>query len=500
MSSLAFTPDAAAFAEGFAARTGQIVSTTLIADLETPVSAMLKLQRKGEPCFLLESVQGGEARGRYSIIGLLPDMIWRCRGTQAEINHKGSLADKDFTPVKEDSLTSLKTLVRDCRIAFPEHLPPMAAGLIGYMGYDMVKLMETLPDKNPDSINIPDACFMRPRLMLVFDSVKGVLHICAPLWKEHGYASAKEAHEKLTTLIASVASRLKKPLPASAASGRPHRLRLPRTPRARNIMQWSSARRNTLPPATYFRSCRRSVSRRRSPCRRLRYTVRCATPTRRRFYSSSISAAACWWDRAPRSSCGCATSEVTIRPLAGTRKRGATAAEDEALAKDLLADPKEIAEHLMLLDLGRNDIGRIAKVGTVKVTERMVVERYSHVMHIVSNVEGTLDKRYDAIDALFAGFPAGTVSGAPKIRAMEIIDEIEKERRSFYAGCVGYFSAGGSMDTCITLRTGLVKDGMLYLQAGGGVVSDSDPEGEYQESNNKARALMRAAEDAGKFV
>jgi anthranilate synthase component 1 len=191
---------------------------------------------------------------------------------------------------------------------------------------------------------------------------------------------------------------------------------------------------------------------------------------------------------------------VTIRPLAGTRKRGASRTEDEALAQDLLSDPKEIAEHLMLLDLGRNDIGRIAKTGTVKVTEQMVIERYSHVMHIVSNVEGTLDPRFDAIDALIAGFPAGTVSGAPKIRAMEIIDALEKERRSFYAGCVGYFSANGSMDTCITLRTGLVKDGTLYIQAGGGVVADSDPEAEYQESCNKARALMNAAEDAERFV
>jgi anthranilate synthase component 1 len=192
--------------------------------------------------------------------------------------------------------------------------------------------------------------------------------------------------------------------------------------------------------------------------------------------------------------------DVTIRPLAGTRPRGADKAGDDALAKDLLSDPKEIAEHLMLLDLGRNDVGRVAKIGTVKVTERMVIERYSHVMHIVSNVEGKLDPKYDSIDALFAGFPAGTVSGAPKIRAMEIIDELEKERRSFYAGCVGYFSGGGSMDTCITLRTGLVKDGVLYVQAGGGVVADSDPEAEYQESYNKARALMRAAEEAGKFV
>ncbi len=192
--------------------------------------------------------------------------------------------------------------------------------------------------------------------------------------------------------------------------------------------------------------------------------------------------------------------KVTVRPLAGTRRRGVDKAEDEALARDLLGDPKELAEHLMLLDLGRNDVGRVAQIGTVRVTEKMVVEYYSHVMHIVSNVEGTIRPDCDALDALMAGFPAGTVSGAPKVRAMEIIDELEPERRGFYAGAVGYFSADGAMDSCIALRTGLVKDGKLYLQAGGGVVADSDPEAEYQESCNKARALVRAAEEAVRFA
>ncbi|MCW5731987.1 MAG: chorismate-binding protein, partial [Alphaproteobacteria bacterium] len=191
---------------------------------------------------------------------------------------------------------------------------------------------------------------------------------------------------------------------------------------------------------------------------------------------------------------------VTVRPIAGTRRRGQTPAEDEALAKDLLSDPKELAEHLMLLDLGRNDVGRVAKIGTVRVTEREVIERYSHVMHIVSNVEGEIEPGHDAIDALFAGFPAGTVSGAPKVRAMEIIEELEKERRGIYAGGVGYFSANGSMDTCIALRTALVKDGTMYVQAGGGVVADSDPEAEFQETVNKAKALVRAAEEAVRFA
>jgi anthranilate synthase component 1 len=191
---------------------------------------------------------------------------------------------------------------------------------------------------------------------------------------------------------------------------------------------------------------------------------------------------------------------VTVRPIAGTRPRGANATEDQALADDLLSDPKELAEHLMLLDLGRNDVGRVAKIGTVKVTERNIIERYSHVMHIVSNVEGEIDPQYDAIDALVGGFPAGTVSGAPKVRAMEIIDELEHDRRGIYAGAVGYLSANGSMDTCIALRTAVLKDGVMYVQAGGGVVADSDPEAEYQESCNKARALIRAAQEAVRFA
>jgi anthranilate synthase component 1 len=496
-----FCPLPADFKAAFATRIPQVVSATLIADLETPVSAMLKLQEEGEPCFLLESVQEGETRGRYSIIGLMPDLIWRCRGDTAEINRRGTTRDADFEPVAGGSLASLKALVRDSRIALADALPPMAAGLIGYMGYDTVRLMERLPDANPDAIGIPDACFMRPRLMLVFDSVKGVLHICAPLWKDHGFKDAKSAYGALTGLIASVAKQLQKPLPSplpnpyspiplsfASNTSREEFHRMVDLAKeyiaAGDIFQVVPSQRFrapfALPPFAFYRSLRHM------------------NPSPFLFYLNFGDAALI--GSSPEILVRLRDDTVTIRPLAGTRQRGATKQEDEALAKELLGDPKEIAEHLMLLDLGRNDVGRVARVGTVKVTERMVVERYSHVMHIVSNVEGALDPRYDAIDALIAGFPAGTVSGAPKIRAMEIIDGLEKERRSFYAGCVGYFSANGSMDTCITLRTGLIKDGALYVQAGGGVVADSNPEAEYQESFNKARALMRAAEEAGRFV
>ncbi len=483
----------------FGKDTPQLLSATLLADLETPVSAMLKLLHEGEPSFLLESVQGGETRGRYSIIGLLPDLIWRCKGPKAEINRKGTLLDADFLPIEEGSLASLKALVRDCRMQIPATLPPMAAGLIGYMGYDMVKLMEKLPDENPDSIGIPDVCFMRPRVMVIFDSVKGIIHITAPLWKDQGFRDAKAAYDAASGLIVTIADQLARPLaqskpvaPTSLAfvsntTKQQYHAMVKRAKEyivAGDIFQVVPSQRFsapfTLPHFALYRSLRHL-----NPSPFLFYL---------NFGPYSLVGSS------PEILVRLRDGTVTVRPIAGTRARGATPAEDEALANDLLTDPKEIAEHLMLLDLGRNDVGRIAETGSVKVTERMVIEKYSHVMHIVSNVEGRLDRKYDAIDALIAGFPAGTVSGAPKIRAMEIIDELEKERRSFYAGCVGYFSAGGSMDTCITLRTGLIKDGTLYVQAGGGVVADSDAEAEYQESCNKAKALMRAAEQAAKFA
>ena len=496
---IALSPAFSDFAKTFGEWVPQFLSATLTADLETPVSALLKLQTPGEPCFLLESVEGGEVRGRYSIIGILPDLIWRCCGNKAEINRKGTLKDDGFEAISEPSLASLKALVRDCRIDIPSHLPPMAGGLIGYMGYDMVKLMEKLPAENSDSIDIPDSCFMRPRIMVIFDSVKGVLHIVTPYWKQHGFKDAKAAYDAGSELIASVAKRLHTQLPAGAKKT-PALYQFDSNTTREEYHAMVARAKEYIAAGDIFQvvPSQRFSAKFALPHFALYRSLRHTNPSPFLFFLNFGNYSLV--GSSPEILVRLRESKVTIRPIAGTRKRGANKTEDEALAKDLLADPKEIAEHLMLLDLGRNDVGRIAKVGTVEVTERMIIERYSHVMHIVSNVEGEIDPRYDAIDALIAGFPAGTVSGAPKIRAMEIIDELEKERRSFYGGCVGYFSAGGSMDTCITLRTGLIKDGTLYVQAGGGVVADSDPESEYQESCNKARALMRAAEEAEKFL
>lgn len=500
MPGLAISPTREEFCARFAEGKPQVIYTRRVSDLETPVSAMLKLQHEQGPSFLLESVEGGETRGRYSIIGLDPDMMWRCFGNRSEVSTQSPFADESFSPSWDDSLSALRGLVREHIMDLPEGVPPMAAGLIGYMGYDMVRLMERLPDTKPDPIGIPDGCFIRPRAQLIFDAVDGVVYIITPVWATTG--DAEKIYDASVRRIERIASQLQgpldqrnyykdveaKPLPfTSNVTFEEYGTMVARAQEyiaAGDIFQVVLGQRFeapfSLPPLALYRSLRHM------------------NPSPFLFYLNFGDYALV--GSSPEILVRLRDGTVTIRPIAGTRKRGKDAAEDKALAADLLADPKELAEHLMLLDLGRNDVGRVAKAGDVRVTEQMIIEHYSHVMHIVSNVEAEIDSKFDAVDALVAGFPAGTVSGAPKIRAMEIIDELEPVRRSYYGGCVGYFSANGTMDTCITLRTALVKDGKVYAQAGGGIVADSSVKGEYQESVNKAKAVMRAAEAAVKFA
>ena len=501
-------PAFAAFAERFGRGEAQVVWTTLVADLETPVAAMLKLGEGRANTFLLESVEGGAVRGRYSFIGLKPDLIWRCRGNRAEISRSGPDEDPEFLPCpvseRGGALASLRAVVAASRIDLPQSLPPMAAGLVGYLGYDTVRLIERLPDDNPDVLGVPDGMFVRPTVMCVFDTIADTVTIITPV-RPGGQAegaAADEAYAAAHARLAATVSDFERSLRHTPASAKP--APVPALPQsnlppggyqdfvgrakeyilAGDIFQVVPSQRFAvpfaLPPFALYRALRR------------------LNPSPFLFYLDFGGFAVV--GSSPEIMVRVRAGKVTIRPIAGTRPRGSTPAEDEALAAELLADEKERAEHLMLLDLGRNDVGRVARVGTVKVTEQMVIERYSHVMHIVSNVEGELDPRLDAIDALIAGFPAGTVSGAPKVRAMEIIEELEPERRGIYGGCIGYISAGGELDTCIALRTGIVKDGTLYVQAGGGIVADSDPEAEHQETCNKARALIRAAEEAVRYL
>lgn len=495
-------PDFESFKTVFETGEPQVVWTKLVSDLETPVSAMMKLADGKPDSFLLESVEGGANRGRYSFLGLKPDLTWRCFGEKAEINRIADVDRDAFVGCDKPSIDSLRSLIAESAIDLPDHLPPMAAGLVGYMGYDMVRLMEELPDSNPDPLGIPDGVFMRPTIIAAFDNIEDMVTVVTPIRPKEGL-SAKDAYDlaqdRLQEIVNDLQSSLrvsrdfnddigKLPEPVSNMTreqfhGMVHKAQ--EYILAGDIFQAVLSQRFTLPFELPHFALYRSL-RRLNPSPFLFFL---------NFGEFTLVGSS------PEILVRQRDGQVTIRPIAGTRKRGETPAEDEALKEDLLSDPKELAEHLMLLDLGRNDVGRVAKIGTVEVTDKFIVELYSHVMHIVSNVVGELDtERFDNMDALIGGFPAGTVSGAPKVRAMEIIDELEPERRSFYAGCIGYFGANGDMDTAIALRTALLKDGKMYVQAGGGVVADSSPEGEYQESINKARALVRAAEEAYKFA
>lgn len=483
----------------------QCLALRLVSDLETPVSTYLKLKsHAGEhPSFLLESVEGGATKGRHSIIGLLPDLVWRCRNGTSEIARNGS----DFAAMPGKPLEALRAVLAESRIPALEHLPPMASGVFGFMGYDMVREMERLAPAKPDQIGVPDALMIRPTVVLIFDNVKDELVVVTPVFPRDG-ASAKAAHESALERLNAVILTLDAPLEHSGApadlSARIPEAQSNTTPAefhamvarakayilAGDIFQVVLSQRFSAPFDLDAFSLYRAL-RRVNPSPYLCYLdfqdfqIVCSSPE---ILVKVV--------EGPEKK-----KVVTIRPIAGTRRRGATPAEDMALEKELLADPKERAEHLMLLDLGRNDVGRVAEIGSVEVTDSFFVERYSQVMHIVSNVEGRLDRaRYDILDALAAGFPAGTTSGAPKIRAMEIIDELEKDKRGTYAGTIGYFGADGAMDTCIMLRTALVKDGMMHVQAGAGIVHDSVPASEQAECENKAKALFRAAEEAVRFA
>jgi anthranilate synthase component 1 len=498
--------DFEAFARAYGAGQAQLLHTRLVADLETPVSAYLKLCTGSdgaarENSFLLESVQGGEARGRYSIIGLKPDLIWRCRGNRAELN-RGALTDGAFAAEAARPLESLRALVRETRMEVPQGLPPMAAGLFGYLGYDMARQVEDLPNPPPDTLGLPDAIMLRPTIIAIFDTVKDEIIIATPVWPD-AKVDARAAFARAQERLAETVTELERPTPPAPPVPDDLPVNVPVESNmtraeyfdvvarakeyiaAGDIFQVVPSQRFrrpfTLPPFSLYRALRRLNP---SP-----FLYFLSMPG---FQIAGSS---------PEVLVRLRGGKVTIRPIAGTRWRGRTPEEDKALGEELLADPKERAEHLMLVDLGRNDVGRVARTGAVKVTDSFFIERYSHVMHIVSNVEGELRDGLDAVDALAAGLPAGTLTGAPKIRAMEIIDEFEKEKRgAAYAGAIGYFAADGSMDTCIVLRTALIKDGVMYVQAGGGVVADSVAEAEYQETVNKSKALLAAAEEAVRFA
>ena len=491
--------DFTGFAKTYEAGQGQVLYRRVVADLETPIGTYLKLAEGRRYSFLLESVEGGAVRGRYSIIGLEPDLLWRVVDGEAQINRSAAIDRDAYAPLPDQPLDALRSLIAESQIDMPKELPANSAGVFGYLGYDMVRFMEELPDTNPDTIGVPDALMMRPSILAVFDTLKDELFLSAPVYPRDG-VTAQQAYQAANDRIEDAISRLERPLPrggdipdlatieVTSNTSRNDYFKMVRAAQdyiaAGDIFQVVLSQRFsadfTLPPTALYRALRRT------------------NPSPFMYFLDMGDFAVA--GSSPEILVRVDQGEVTIRPIAGTRKRGATPERDRELAEELLGDPKELSEHLMLLDLGRNDVGRVAEIGSVKVTDKFFLEYYSHVMHIVSNVVGKLDPKYDNIDALAAGFPAGTVSGAPKVRAMEIIDELEVARRGVYAGCVGYFGADGRMDTCIVLRTAILKDGKLHVQAGAGIVADSKPELEQLECENKARALFSAAEEALRYA
>jgi anthranilate synthase component 1 len=493
--------DYASFAEGFVAGQGQVLWRERVADLETPVGAFLKLAAGRPNSFLLESVEGGSARGRYSAIGLDPDLVWRCRGGRAEVNRHALAAPHAFEPEDGNALDSLRRAVDAVRLPLPAGLPPMATGLFGYLAYDMVRLMERLPADKPDALGIPDAVLARPGVVAVFDHVRDALTLCAAAWPDRAGADPRAAWDAAQARLDEAEAALDRPLPRPAAP-----VSLPPLPEPRSNFTEAGFVSAVERAKEYIRAgdCFQVVPSQRFsapfalPPFALYRALRRINPAPFLFFFDYGGFAAV--GASPEILVRLRDGTVTVRPLAGTRRRGATPEEDRALEAELLADPKERAEHLMLLDLGRNDVGRVAAVGSMRVPTQFQVERYSQVMHIGSEVQGRLRDGLSAVDALMAGFPAGTLSGAPKVRAMEIIEELEPSRRGIYAGGFGYFGADGGMDTCIGLRTALVKDGVMHVQAGAGIVADSDPRAEYEETQQKARALFRAAEEAVRFA
>ncbi|MBF0188955.1 MAG: anthranilate synthase component I [Magnetococcales bacterium] len=468
----------------------------ILADLDTPVSAFLKVASEEPYGFLLESVHGGEKWGRYSIIGIDPEHIFSIQGNSVTLSHpfEGESATESFEV--DDPFEALREYMQRFNpVEFPG-MPRFHGGAVGYMSYDMVRCFESIPNDNPQSLETPDALFVFPRSVLIFDNLLGKMKVVVNVEVDETEQS-DELYDDAVVRIEAITALLRKPLPAqnpgpagaevkeSDFTSEMSRDAFEEAVRrgkeyiaAGDIMQVVLSQRLSIPFAL--------------PAASLYRALRTTNPSPYLFLFNMDSFSLV--GSSPEILVRQDGDQATVRPIAGTRPRGATEEEDKALEEELLADPKELAEHIMLVDLGRNDLGRIAKTGTVKVTEQMVIERYSHVMHIVSNVDAILKPELDAFDVIAATFPAGTVSGAPKIRAMEIIDELEVSQRGCYAGAVGYVSYSGHMDLAITIRTAVIKDGTLSIQAGAGIVADSDPAREYDETMNKARTIFRSVD------
>lgn len=468
----------------------------VVADLETPVSTFLKIE-KGDYSYLLESVEGGEKIARYSFLGCEPSLVFKSRGKNIEII-KGKTKKRFQT--KLDPLHEIKRLLDSYRFVKVEGLPRFCGGLVGYMGYDMVRFFEDIPDKNPDKLKLPDSIFILTDTILIFDHIDHLIKVVCNVNIKEGISKKdlSRVYDGAVKKIEKSIKRFKRPLPF------PKRKRYKKKTKAfksnytkRQFASMVKKAKEYIRDGDIIQAVLSQRLEKRLSGKNhfdIYRALRSLNPSPYMFYLrfGNLNLIG----SSPEIMVRCEERRVELRPIAGTRPRGQDSAQDEALSKDLLSDPKERAEHIMLVDLGRNDIGRVCEYRTVSVNELMVIERYSHVMHIVSDVTGRLKDDKEIFDVIRATFPAGTVTGAPKVRAMEIIDELEKVRRGPYAGCVGYFSFSGNLDSCITIRTIIIKKNIAYIQAGAGIVADSKPEKEYEETLNKAAALVKAIDIA----
>ncbi|MCX6357267.1 MAG: anthranilate synthase component I [Candidatus Aureabacteria bacterium] len=489
-----FTPNLQEFTQK--SREGNLIPVykEIMADMETPLSAFLKLER-GRYAFLLESVEGGEKIGRYSFLGSNPEKVFKARGARVTIEEHGS---QRVIEGVSDPLGELARMMAAYTPVATRGLPRFCGGAVGYMAYDAVRYFEHLPEKNQDDLGLPDLFFILTDTILIFDHVRHTIKIVS---NAHVAGDPRAAYEEAIKKIERIEACIKNPLPPRA---------LELTPAAEEVPFRSNVTRAEFESMVerakeYIRAgdviqvvlSQRLEAEVHAPPFNIYRALRSVNPSPYMYYLQFGDTFLV--GSSPEIHIRCEDDMVEVRPIAGTRPRGIDEAEDRRLEQELLADPKERAEHIMLVDLGRNDIGRVCVYGSVVPKELMVVERYSHVMHIVSDIQGRLRPGANAFDALRASFPAGTVSGAPKIRAMEIIDELENRRRGPYAGAVGYFSFTGNLDSCITIRTILIKGNTAYVQAGAGIVADSVPEREYEETLNKARAMLRAIAMAEKL-
>jgi len=471
------------------------VYTGLVADYETPVSAFQKISADGGPCFLLESAESSEEIGRYSFLGSGPRMVFEARGRDIRLTGKGGVKEYHLGEDQGDPLNELERIMDQFRSVRNRDLPVFDGGAVGYLAYDMVRFFEpTIPAPPKDELGVPDMVFMVTDTLVIFDHRYRQMQLVANICMDE-HESVEEAYLAAGEKIKGLIARLSKPLqiePLVALAEADEIEPRSNTPREAYEGMVEKAK-EYIHAGDIFQvvpSQRFEADYGGSPVDLYR-ALRHVNPSPYMFclqFDDGFSLVG----SSPEVHVKAIDQKIEIRPIAGTRWRGATPEEDQALADDLLADPKERAEHIMLIDLARNDVGRVAAYDSVKVTDFMIIEKYSHVMHIVSDVEGRLQEGKNAYDVMRATFPAGTVSGSPKVRAMQIINEMELSKRCAYAGAVGYFGFDGNLDSCIALRTVVLKDGKAYVQAGAGIVADSVPEREYEETVNKARGMMRA--------